>query len=385
MTDTNQPSTPRYMLSDVDFDEAEERAVLDVIRSKWLSQGPRTAEFEKRFAAFTGAKFALATSNCTTSLHLAMLAAGVGPGDEVIVPSLSFVATANCVLYVGATPVFAEIESLERPLISPDSVARVMSPKTKAIVPMHYAGYPCDIAGMRAIAPRRPLRIIEDAAHSVGSRVDGRMLGTIGQIGCYSFFANKNLPAGEGGMVTTDDPGLFEDMKLRRSHGMTSLSWDRMKGHAFSYDVVGVGYNFRMPELTAAVGIVQLEKLERHNRERDRVFGEYVKRLIGHPKLTIPFAQEAAPGARHLMPVVLGESVDRKAFMQALREAGIQTSIHYPPIHRFSHYARLAGGTPKPMPLTEAYAARVVTLPFHPALSDSDVATICGEIARALG
>jgi dTDP-4-amino-4,6-dideoxygalactose transaminase len=373
------------LLSDVDFDETEERAVLEVIRSKWLSQGARTAEFEQRFAEYSGARFALAVANCTAALHLAMLAAGIGPGDEVIVPSLSFVATANAVLYVGATPVFAEIDSLERPLLTPSTVRAVMTDKTRAVVPMHYGGYPCDVAGLRALGGAAGLRVIEDAAHAVGSRVNGRMCGTLGDIGCFSFFANKNLPAGEGGMLTTDDADLFEAMKLRRSHGMTSLSWDRLKGHSFGYDVVGVGYNFRMPELTAAVGIAQLGKLERHNRERDRVFSDYVAALAGQRKLTLPFAAEPAPGARHLFPIVLAEGVDRRAFMQSLRDAGIQTSIHYPPIHRFSHYVKLAGGTPKSLPLTEQYSERVVTLPFHPGLTGSDVALICEQVARALG
>jgi dTDP-4-amino-4,6-dideoxygalactose transaminase len=372
------------MLSDVDFDETEERAVLEVIRSKWLSQGPRTGEFEQRFAEYIGARFALAAANCTAALHLAMLAAGIGPGDEVIVPSLSFVATANAVLYVGATPVFAEIESLERPLMTPATVRAVMTDKTRAVIPMHYAGYPCDVMGIRALGGAEALRVIEDAAHSVGSRVNGRMCGTLGDIGCFSFFANKNLPAGEGGMLTTDDADLFADLKLRRSHGMTSLSWDRMKGHSFSYDVVGLGYNFRMPELTAAVGLAQLGKLERHNRERDRVFSDYVAALAGHPKLGLPFSAEPAPGARHLLPIVLAAGVDRRAFMQALRDAGIQSSIHYPPIHRFSHYVSLAGGTARSLPLTEQYSERVVTLPFHPGLASSDVALICEQVALAL-
>jgi dTDP-4-amino-4,6-dideoxygalactose transaminase len=382
---TQSPPAPRYILSDVDFDEEEERAVVEVIRSKWLSQGPRTAEFEQRFAEYSGARYALAACNCTAALHLALLAAGIGPGDEVIVPSLSFVATANSVLYVGATPVFAEIESLERPLISAETVRAVLSERTRAVIPMHYAGYPCDVAGIRALGTAKPLRVIEDSAHAVGSRVNGRMLGTLGDIGCFSFFANKNLPAGEGGMLTTDDASLFEDMKLRRSHGMTSLSWDRMKGHSFSYDVVGLGYNFRMPELTAAVGMVQLGKLDRHNRERDRVFADYRAKLAGHPKLSMPFADEAAPGARHLLPIVLAEGVDRRAFMQSLRDAGIQTSIHYPPSHRFSQYVRLAGGTAPALPLTEKYAEHVVTLPFHPGLSSSDVAAICEQVLLALG
>jgi dTDP-4-amino-4,6-dideoxygalactose transaminase len=379
-----KPPEWRYMLSDVDFDGAEEAAVVSVIRSKWLSMGPRTAEFEKRFAEHLGCQFALATSNCTTALHLAVLAAGVKPGDEVIVPSLSFVATANAVLYAGGTPVFADVCSLDRPLLSATEVAKKVTSRTRAIIPMHFAGYPCDMDALLEIARAHGLRVIEDDAHAVGSRYGGKACGTLGDVGCFSFFANKNLPAGEGGMITTNDPALFEHMKLRRSHGMTTLSWDRLKGHSFSYDVVDMGFNFRMPELTAAVALSQLEKLDRHNAERDRVFAEYVERLGAHAKLTIPFAREPAPGARHIFPVLLGEGVDRKMVIQRLRDAGIQTSIHYPPIHRFSHYEKLRAGAPVQLPVTEAYTARALTLPFHPGLTNDDVAVISDAVVTAL-
>jgi dTDP-4-amino-4,6-dideoxygalactose transaminase len=377
------PPAWRYMLSDVLFDQAEEQAVVDVIRSKWLSMGPRTNDLEQRFAAHVGAGFALATSNCTTALHLAVLAVGLAPGDEVIVPSLSFVATANAVLYAGAQPVFADVCGLDRPMLSVEEVRRKITPKTRAVIPMHYAGYPCDMGPLLLLAKDHGLAVIEDAAHAVGSKQDGKGCGTIGDIGAFSFFANKNLPAGEGGMVTTNDPALFEAMKLRRSHGMTTLSWDRFKGHSFSYDVVDVGYNFRMPELTAAVALVQLGKLDGHNAQRDRVFAAYCASLQGHPKLVVPFANEEPPGARHIMPIVLREDVDRAAFMQAMKDRGIQTSIHYPPIHEFSHYRKLCGQVD--LPITQAYSRREVTLPFHPGLSNDDVKTICDAVSVALG
>jgi dTDP-4-amino-4,6-dideoxygalactose transaminase len=372
------------MLSDLCFDHSEEEAVLETVRSKWWSMGPRTAEFERRFSAYVGSRFAVATSNCTTALHLAVLAAGIQPGDEVIVPSLSFVATANAVLYAGAQPVFADIGALERPLLSAADVERRLTPKTRAIMVMHYAGYPCDMQALIELADGHGLRLIEDAAHAVGSQYAGRSCGTLGHLGCFSFFANKNLPAGEGGMLTTDDPALFEDAKKRRSHGMTSASWDRFQGHSFSYDVVELGFNYRMPELTAALAMAQLEKLDKHNAQRDLLFDEYVRQLNGHPQLTFPFADQPSPGARHLMPVLLNPQVDRAKFMQRLRERGIQTSIHYPPIHSFSYYQKLYSHAPPSVPLTESYARRVVTLPFHPGLAVSDIAVISGETLSAL-
>jgi dTDP-4-amino-4,6-dideoxygalactose transaminase len=379
-----KPPEWRYMLSDVSFGPEEEAAVIGVIRSKWLSMGPRTAQLEARFASYIGCRFALAVSNCTAALHLAVLAAGVGKDDEVVVPSLSFVATANAVRYVGATPVFAEIESLERPLMSVADVRKKITPRTRAIIPMHYAGYPCDMDELRTLSRSQGLRIIEDDAHAVGSKLGSDKCGAMGDIGCFSFFANKNLPAGEGGMLTTSDPALYEHMKLRRSHGMTTLSWDRFKGHSFSYDVVDVGFNFRMPELTAAVALAQLEKLDRHNAERERVFAAYMRHLGQSSKLSIPFSHEPSPGARHIFPVLLADGIDRNGVMQRLRAAGIQTSIHYSPIHGFSQYQKLFANAPVRLPLTEAYAARVVTLPFHQGLADSDVAAIAEAVTDAL-
>ena len=290
MPETGSPW--RYVLSDVSFDRQEEEAVLAVIRSDWLSMGPRTAQFEQKLCTYLGAQHALATSNCTTALHLAMLALGLGPGDEVIVPSLSFVATANAALYVGATPIFAEIDSVERPLISARDIAARITPRTKAIVVMHYGGFPCDMNEILSAATRSGIPVIEDAAHAIGSNYHGRACGTVGAIGCYSFFANKNLPAGEGGAIVTNDQKLFDSMRLCRSQGMTSLSWDRLKGHSFGYDVVELGYNFRMPELTAAVALTQLSKLDDHNRKRRALARAYLGEL---PRLRSPKRPSQVP------------------------------------------------------------------------------------------
>jgi dTDP-4-amino-4,6-dideoxygalactose transaminase len=227
----------RVPLSDIDFDVEEEQAVLEVVRSRWLSMGAVTHEFEGEFAAFTGAKHALAVTNGTAALHLACLAAGLGPGDEVIVPSLTFVATANAVRYTGAEPVFADIESLDWLTIAPAAIEACITPRTRAILVMHYAGYACDMPAILEIAGRHNLSVLEDAAHAVGSELGGRRLGTWGSIGCYSFFSNKNMTTGEGGMLVTEDDALAERLRVLRSHGMTSLSWDRHQGHAWSCPV----------------------------------------------------------------------------------------------------------------------------------------------------
>ena len=230
-------------LSDIKFEKEEQDAVRNVLESGWLTMGAVTQKFEEEFCAYTHNKHAFAVSNATVALHMACLALGIGPGDEVIVPSLTFVATANAVRYVGAQPVFADICSENDLTISLDSIRRVATPRTRAVIVMHYAGYACDMPAILAWAEENRLPVIEDAAHAVGSWLQDRHLGTWGAAGCFSFFSNKNLSTGEGGMLVTDDDNLAEKFKLLRSHGMTSLTWDRHQGHAWSYDVVDLGYN----------------------------------------------------------------------------------------------------------------------------------------------
>lgn len=373
----------RYALSDLDIGAEEEKAVVDVIRSRWLSMGPETRKLEEEFAGYMEVDQAMAVANCTCALHLALLAIGIRAGDEVIVPALSFAATANAVLYCGATPVFADITSVLSPVIDPIEIEKRITPKSKAIIVMHYAGYPCDMGSIIKIAKKHNLRVIEDAAHCAGSRYQNKRLGTLGDIGCYSFFANKNLPAGEGGMLVTADPGLFEKLKLLRSHGMTSLSWERFKGHSFGYDIVELGYNYRMPELSAAIARAQLKKLPKHNEGRDRVFSRYVNRLGSVPSVSIPFERATPPGSRHLMTILLSPGIDRVALMNSLSSNGIQTSIHYAPIYSFSYYRE--NFPPASLEKTEDYSKRVVTLPFHPGLANTDVDAIVSEITAALG
>ncbi|HEY6071919.1 MAG TPA: DegT/DnrJ/EryC1/StrS family aminotransferase, partial [Anaerolineales bacterium] len=251
----------RVPLADIDFDEEEAQAAADVVRSRWLSMGAVTQQFEEEFAAFIGSKYTLAVTNATAALHLACLSAGLGPGDEVIVPSLTFVATANAIRYTGAVPVFADVESLDWLTISPASIEACITGKTRAIMVMHYAGFACNMPAIMEIARRHGLVVLEDSAHAIGSRLEGRGLGTWGAVGCYSFFSNKNMTTGEGGMLATDDPALAERLRLLRSHGMTTLSWDRHQGHASAYDVVDLGYNYRIDEIRSAIGRVQLRKL----------------------------------------------------------------------------------------------------------------------------
>ena len=377
----------RVPLADLDYGEDEETAVLNVLRSKWLTMGAVTQEFEERFARSVGSKHVFAVSNATEALHLACLALGIGLGDEVITPSLSFVATSNAVLYTGATVRFADITSAQDLTIDPEEIARQVTPKTKAIIVMHYGGYPCAMPEILAVAQCFGLPVIEDAAHAPGAFLDGKALGTWGDLGCFSFFSNKNLSTGEGGMLVTDRDDLAEKIRHQRSHGMTTLTYDRHQGHAYTYDVVDLGYNYRIDEIRSSLGIVQLNKLAANNTRRRALTEHYWQALAGSG-VELPFHGSQrlnathAESACHLMPILLPPGSDRKAFIDALRTERIQTSIHYPPTHSFTYYRSRFGECS--LPRTENIAAREVTLPLYPTMGAELVDLVAQETIRAL-
>ena len=371
----------RVPLADVVITEADIAAVAEVYRSGWLSQGPRTKEFEQAFAAYTGAEHAVAVTNCTAALHLMAMAAGLGPGDEVIVPSLTFVATANAIAYTGATPVFADIAGLTEPWLDPASVAARVTPRTRAIMSMAYGGHPGETLALAELADRRGLLLLEDAAHALGTRVAGRHLGTFGWAGAYSFFSNKNLSVGEGGMVVCADGELASRLRLLRSHGMTTLSWDRHRGHAAGYDVVATGHNFRIDEARSALGLSRLARLDAENDLRRGLDRRYRELLRGVPAVAPALLPDAgATLAHHLFTVVLDEGIDRDGVRRALAEQGVQTSVHYPPAHRFEIYA----GAGADLPLTDAYAARAVTLPMFAHMTEQQVELVVSALAGAV-
>ena len=375
----------RIPLADIDFGPEEEEAVLQVIKSRWLTMGAVTQAFEEEFAAYVGARHAIAVANGTAALHLACLAAGLRAGDEVIVPSLTFVATANAVRYTGARPVFADITGKHDLNISPATIEPCLTPLTRAVIVMHYGGYPCDMPGITALAKSHDLVVIEDAAHAVGSVLDGRKMGTWGSIGCFSFFSNKNMTTGEGGMLVTDDDALAGKLHALRSHGMTALTWDRHKGHAWSYDVVALGYNYRLDEIRAALGRVQLGRLEHNNDRRRQLTGLYREHLQElTPSISIPFEDYRGICAHHLMPILLPAGTDRTAFMEQMKARGVQTSIHYPPIHKFSAYRNIVAQMSPNLGVTEEVAAREVTLPLYPTLTEADVELVTRSVLESL-
>lgn len=365
-------------LADMDYGEDEEQAVLDVLRSKWLTMGEVTQTFEAEFCRMTGSKHTISVANGTLALHLACLAVGVGPGDEVIVPSLSFVATSNAVLYCGASARFAEVVGAEDLTIDPQSIETLITPKTKAIIVMHYAGFPCRMREILEISNKHGIPVIEDAAHAPGAALEDKALGTWGDIGCFSFFSNKNLSTGEGGVLTCNRDDLATNLRLLRSHGMTTLTYDRHKGHAFSYDVIALGYNYRIDEIHSALGIQQLRKLERNNARRREITHTYWKALKS-TGIGLPFeAARVGQPSHHIFPVLLPPHVDRHIFMSSLRDAGIQSSIHYRPIHTFSYYRDKFGAVS--LPLTEDIGRREVTLPLFPTMTDEQLELVIENV-----
>jgi dTDP-4-amino-4,6-dideoxygalactose transaminase len=362
----------RIPLADIDFDEEEYRAVEEVLKSKWLTMGAVTMQFEAEFSTLTGIEYSIAVTNCTAGLHLSLAALGIGVGDEVIVPSLSFVATANAVCYTGAKPVFADIVGLNDLTVSPDSIRSLITPHTKAIIVMHYGGYACDMDQILTIASENGLYIIEDAAHAVGACLNGISLGGIGDAGCFSFFPNKNMTTAEGGIVTTKNGELAQKIRLLRSHGMTSLTWDRHEGHAWSYDVVELGYNYRIDEIRAALGVTQLKKLPINNQKRRILTGHYWKSLNQLvPEVGVPFTNHRGESSNHLLPVLLPEGTNRSEVMGRMKELGIQTSIHYPPIHLFTYYQQRYPNCH--VEKTEDFAKRELTLPLYSGMRAEDV------------
>ena len=371
-------------LSELEFDGDELAGAIEAIESTWITSGSRTRAFERAFAELCGTREAVAVSNGTAALILALKAIGIGPGDDVLCPSLTFVATASAILHCGAKPVFVDITSLDRPTIDPIDAARKVTPNTATILPVHYAGIPCDMGALLDLASRNNLCIVEDAAHAPGASFQGRPCGSFGSAGCFSLFGNKNITTAEGGVVTTNDPELAERLRLLRSHGMTTNSWDRDKGRPAHYDVVEVGFNFRFDDIRAAVGLAQLRKLDEINRRRGEIVARYNALLTRNlPDLVLPLrsvAPEATP-AHHIYPVVFRSREDRDRMELQLKEHGIQTSIHYRPVHRMSAFQKLFRGVS--LPATEAYGERELTLPLYPSMSFSQVDTIVNSMVHS--
>lgn len=347
--------------------EAEKQAVLEVLESGMLVQGPRTARLEEKFAAACGVRYAVATSSGTTALHVALLAHGIGPGDEVITTPFTFIASVNTILYVGARPVFVDIEQ-DTFNINPALIEAAVTPRTKAIMPVHLYGYPCDMDAILDIARRRNLVVIEDAAQAIGATYKGKPAGSFGT-GCFSLYATKNVMSGEGGMITTDDEALAGRCRLIRNHGMQRRYYHDM-----------LGYNFRMTDLHAAIGLAQIDRLDEFTARR-RANAHYLNTHIAGA--ITPKVREGYGHVWHQYTIrVQG---DRDAAVKQLNDAGIGTGIFYPvPANKQAHLAQMGLGDVA-LPVAERAAREVISLPVHPQLSQADLDTIVTEVNRLSG
>jgi dTDP-4-amino-4,6-dideoxygalactose transaminase len=345
--------------------------------------GDRVRAFERAFADKHNASDAVAVNSCTAALHLILEALGIGSGDEVLVPSLTFVATANSVLYAGATPVFVDIEALDQPVMSLSDAAAKCSARTKAVILMHYAGYTVDREAWRDFASSRGLLLVEDAAHAAGAD----QAGTFGDAAAFSFYGNKNMTTAEGGMVLASSEAVLDKVRHMRGHGMTTGTFQRRSSRVATYDVTMLGYNYRLDELRAALGLIQLRNLTDWNAKRKYLTQSYL-RSLGKlcPEVRLPFAKWQAvsnsSASHHIMPIVLPENVDRQDVVDKLRDAEIQTTIHYPPIHQLSYYRQ--NFPPVELPLTEEFARRELTLPLHPRMEGHHVEKVATTLAKAL-
>jgi dTDP-4-amino-4,6-dideoxygalactose transaminase len=369
-------------LFDLNYGEDEIAAFVQTVRDNWISMGPQCEAFENEFKIMLDVPHALTVDNCTNALFLALTVLRIGPGDEVLVPSLTFVATVNSVKYVGAEPVFCDITSLQDLGINPQQVEEKITPRTKAIMVMHYGGFPCDMDRIMTVARRHGLYVIEDACHGPLSEYKGKHLGAIGDIGCFSFFSNKNISTGEGGMMVFRDEALHDRAKLLKSHGMTSTSYQRAGGHSTQYDVLELGYNFRMDDIRAALGRVQLRKLPGDLEKRAQVRNWYENLLVQMPDLVLPFAGHKGFVSNYILAVALcsGGADRRDAVRDRLHADGIRTSVHYPAAHRFSIYR----SKPAELPLTEYASDHLITLPMYSKLTESNVDKVVGSLKRAM-
>ena len=379
---SGEADTPAFLpYGRQEIGDADIKAVVEALVSGWLTTGPRVAEFEQAFAAHVGAREGVAVNSGTAALHCAMRALGVGPGDEVIVPAITFAASANAALYEGARPIFADVEP-DTLLIDPASVEKCITPRTRAIVAVDYAGQPADYDALQALAAPRGIRIIADACHAPGAIYKGRATGTLADISCFSFHPVKHLTTCEGGMAVTDDAALASHMRRFRNHGIDSDHRSREAAGAHAYDMAELGFNYRLPDVQCALGLAQLKRLPGWVAARQRIARLYDAALASLAE-AVPLKTHAGrSNAYHLYVVQLMDGIDRDKVFARLRADGIGANVHYAPVYLHSHYARL-GYKPGICPAAEAAARRILTLPMFPAMSEADVRRVVGALTRA--
>lgn len=368
--------------------ESEEREVVDTLRHGWLTAGPRTAAFERAFAAHVGAELGVAVSSASAALHVALLAAGVGQGDEVITTPLTFVATANAICHVGARPVFADIDP-ETLNLDPGQAARRITRRTKAILPVHYGGQPCDMDALCRLARRgRRLWVVEDASHALGASIDGRAIGTIGDASCFSFHPVKNMTTAEGGMVTTAHRRLAARMRALRFHGLAD-AYVRTHRARFRYPrMETLGFKYVMTDLQAAIGLEQLKRVAAFNERRAAIAAQYSRAFAGMPEIRCPSVRPGTTSAWHLYPIRVQTRrlrCSRDGFLNALWQERIRASVHYLPVHRHPYYAKRFGFKPGAFPEAERAYRELISLPLFPAMGADDIQDVVGALRKLVG
>lgn len=372
-----------YCLPDITDEEINE--VVETLKSGWLAKGPRTIEFEKQFANYVGAKYAIGMNSATAALHIALLAAGVGPGDEVITTSMTFAASANTIIHTGATPIFADIDPATG-CIDPDEIRKKISPKTKAIVPVHYAGQACDLDEIYKIADEHNLFVSEDAAHAIYTRYKGNLIGhkPKGAVS-YSFYATKNLATGEGGMLVTDNEEIANRARMLVTHGMSRNAWNRYaKGGSWMYDIEEPGYKYNMFDIQAALGTIQLKRLENMQIRRENIARSYNEAFCNMKAINIPEMTEyTSTHSWHLYVIKINSEIcgiDRNQFINELNERNIGTSVHFIPVHLMSAYKNKYGYKLGDFPQTENWFTDIISIPLYPSMSEADVASVINSV-----
>jgi len=368
--------------------EEEIAEVVDTLRSGWITTGPKVEKFTTAFADYVGGRFAVPVSSATAGLHVALLALGVGPGDEVITSPMTFVATLNTIVHCGATPVLADIDAATLN-VRVEEIEKKITPKTRAILPVHYVGQPADLDPILELAAGKNLAVLEDAAHAVGSEYKGRKIGSFPTTSVFSFHPNKNMTTGEGGMVVTDDEEVFERASLLKFHGMDKESWKRFaKSGSPRYDVALPGFKYNMMDIQAALGLHQLPRLEGFLAERARLAARYEEKLADLPGLILP--QRVAYPVRHAWhlytPLVDVDrlKITRDGFMEELKKRNIGTGLHYSAAHEFSYYAKRFGWRPEDFPEAHFVSERIVSLPLFPGLADEDQEDVVEEVREVV-
>lgn len=374
-----------YCLPLIEDDDIQ--AVVDSLKSNWVTKGPKTMEFERVFAEYTGTKHAVAFNSCTAGLHTSLVAQGIGEGDEVITTPMTFVSTANVIIHTGATPVFVDINPSTMN-IDHTGIEEKITSRTKAIIPVHMAGLPCEMDEITALAEKHNLFILEDAAHAVYARYKDRMIGSIGDATAFSFYATKNLMTGEGGMVTTDNDELADKLRQYSLHGMSRNAWNRYtaKGSWF-YEITFPGFKYNMTDIQAALGLTQLAKLEAMQKRRQEIADIYNEKFAELPELELPAQKPYSRHAWHLYVIKLKLeriTVDRAEFIQMLSEENIGTSVHFIPVHLHPYYRDRYGYKRGDFPRAEAVYDRIISLPLYPKMSPADVRDVINAVRRVI-